>query len=238
VPRQIKRRLKKTLGQELSRKLTLLSKGQEIVRWGNLRRTKPFCDVFGRSRGLPIGRYYLHQFLERHREKVTGDVLEIHKKIYTFEFGSNLRKTDTVDIETVYEPTFLCDLAESEYVIPSDAYDAFLLPFSPQHFVNLDACLRNILRVVRPGGWVLMTNVGLTPLTEELRDFWRISAGGWKIVCDRVWQGTYVEIQSYGNALAATAAMMGICVEELSPAELDVSDPRYPVMVSIAAQKS
>ena len=40
----------------------------------------------------------------------------------------------------------------------------------------------------------------------------------------------------HGNCLAATAALMGLAAEELTPDELDAQDPRYPVQVTIACR--
>jgi len=48
-----------------------------------------------------------------------------------------------------------------------------------------------------------------------------------------VWADCDTSVDTHGNCLAAVAAMYGVAVEELTPAELDVTDPRYPVLVSI-----
>jgi hypothetical protein len=46
-----------------------------------------------------------------------------------------------------------------------------------------------------------------------------------------------VQVTSYGNCLSATAAVMGLACEEITPAELDVADPRFPVVVGIRCLK-
>ena len=38
--------------------------------------------------------------------------------------------------------------------------------------------------------------------------------------------------------LAAVAALLGVAVEELTPAELDYEDRRYPVLVTLFCRKS
>jgi len=48
-----------------------------------------------------------------------------------------------------------------------------------------------------------------------------------------VWPGCETTIEAHGNCLAAAAAMYGIAAEELTNAELDATDPRYPVLVAI-----
>ena len=47
-----------------------------------------------------------------------------------------------------------------------------------------------------------------------------------------------VEIESYGNALAACAFLQGVAVEDLPDKELlDANDPDYQVVLSIVARK-
>ena len=66
--------------------------------------------------------------------------------------------------------------------------------------------------------------------------YWHASADGWRVVAARVWPDCDTTIETHGNCLAAAAAMYGIAVEELTASELDVNDPRYPVLVTIACR--
>ena len=43
------------------------------------------------------------------------------------------------------------------------------------------------------------------------------------------WPGATLEVAGHGNCLASMAAQLGLALEELSEAELDVHDPRFPV---------
>jgi hypothetical protein len=99
-------------------------------------------------------------------------------------------------------------------------------------------CLRQALRVLKPGGVVLATTVGFVPLTADAEDYWHLSAAGWKRIASRAWQGCEVRVESFGNCLSATAAMMGLTGEELRSDELDVQDPHYPVLVSLFCRKA
>jgi hypothetical protein len=89
---------------------------------------------------------------------------------------------------------------------------------------------------VRPGGVILATVPGFVPLTPDLEDYWHASANGWRVVAARVWPDCETAVETHGNCLAAVAAMHGIAVEELTPRELDVNDPRYPVLVTIVCR--
>ena len=74
---------------------------------------------------------------------------------------------------------------------------------------------------------------GFVPLTSDVEDYWHASADGWKVIIGQSWPDCDASVDTYGNCLAAAAAMYGVSVEELTPAELDVADPRYPVLVAI-----
>ena len=114
MTRSLRARAKTLAGPRLTVMARCVQKGLPIPRWGNLRRTEPFSRNFGFDRGTPIDRHYLMQFLERHRSEITGDVLEIQLSGYTQRYGHNLRAAHSVDINPVFNPTYVCDLAEAE----------------------------------------------------------------------------------------------------------------------------
>ena len=49
--------------------------------------------------------------------------------------------------------------------------------------------------------------------------------------------GTNVEVESYGNVLASTAFLQGLCAGDLSKEELDHRDQRYQMLVAGRAVK-
>jgi hypothetical protein len=74
-------------------------------------------------------------------------------------------------------------------------------------------------------------------LTGDVPDYWRLSPDGWRELLSRAWPGADIIVGGHGNCLAAVAAQMGLAVEELTAAELDVHDSRYPVLTTIACRK-
>jgi len=46
-----------------------------------------------------------------------------------------------------------------------------------------------------------------------------------------------VDVSGHGNCLAVVAAQLGLAVEELTAAELDVHDARYPLLTTIVCRK-
>ena len=234
---QMKQRLKALAGPKATVKLRCLLRGKRLPIWGNLRTTKPFSEYFGFDRGTPVDRYYLHRFLEQKKALITGDVLEIQMPGYTTRYGTGLRKTDSVDINPDHDATYICDLAESQGIIPDNHYDCFLLPNTLCVLKNIEGCLTQALRVIKPGGVILATTAAFMPLNPDSPDYWRLTADGWKELAKKVWPGCEIEIESHGNCLVAVAAMLGLAVEELSEAEMEVSDSHYPVLVTLLCRK-
>jgi Methyltransferase domain len=221
-------------------RLTVLSRcvrGLPIPHWGNLRRVSPLSPNFGFERGTPVDRFYLHRFLDMHRARITGRVLEVQIPSYTRTYGHDIEISHTVDINSTFAATYTCDLADAPR-IPSDYYDCFLLPNTLQHVQDLAGVLRTALRVVKTGGSILASAPVLLPLIPDGDDYWRFSPAGWRRLLEREWAGCDVAIEAHGNCLSASASMYGIALEELSDDELSVHDPRYPVLVTIACRKT
>jgi SAM-dependent methyltransferase len=152
---------------------------------------------------------------------------------YTRRFGANVRRSATFDIVPQFQPTYLCDLAQCDDVLPSAAFDCVLLPNTLQHLRELDLCLGQLRRIVRPGGSILASAAGLLPLTGDVPDLWRFSPDGWREQLTRAWPDADVSVAGHGNCLASVASQLGLALEELTDAELDVNDPRFPVLTTI-----
>ena len=228
---------KRVAGPRATVTLRCLLRGYPLPRWGNLRRTTPFSSRFGFERGTPIDRYYLHRFFDASRHLITGRVLEVQTASYTERFGQHVTRSETFDIVPEFHPTYLCDFAHADDVLAPDAYDCLLLPNTFPHFRELDRCLAQAIRVVRQGGTILASAGGLIPLTGDVADYWRLSPDGWRELLTKTWHGADVTVAGHGNCLAAIAAQLGLAVEELTAAELDVADARYPVLTTIRCQK-
>jgi len=227
--------IKGLLGPKWTTWARTVTRGLERPAWGNLRRVTPISATYGFDRGTPIDRYYVDRFFTAHRDLIKGRLLEIQTRDHIRRYGMDVVAADTLDISPAFHPTYCCDLAQAGQV-PSGRYDCFLLPNTLCFLRDLDAALREARRIVRPGGAILATVPGFVPLTPDVADYWHASADGWRVVAARVWPDCETTIDTHGNCLAAAAAMYGIAVEELTARELDVNDPRYPVLVTIACR--
>ena len=227
--------IKGLLGPKWTTWARTVTRGLDRPAWGNLRRVTPISATYGFDRGTPIDRYYVDRFFTAHRDLIKGRLLEIQTRDHIRRYGTEVVAADTLDISPAFHPTHCCDLAQAGQV-PTGRYDCFLLPNTLCFLRDLDAALGEARRIVRPGGAILATVPGFVPLTPDAADYWHASADGWRVVAARVWPDCKTTIETHGNCLAAAAAMYGIAVDELTARELDVNDPRYPVIVTIACR--
>ena len=227
--------IKSLLGPRWTTWARTVTRGFERPAWGNLRRVTPLSTSYGFERGTPIDRYYVDKFFTAHRHVISGRVLEIETRDHTRKYGSAVTASDTLDISAEFRPTYQCDLAHAS-IVGDGSYDCFLLPNTLCFLRDLDGALREARRIVRGGGVILATVPGFVPLTPDVADYWHASADGWRVVAARVWPDCETSVESHGNCLAAAASMYGIAAEELTGAELDAHDPRYPVLVTMACR--
>jgi SAM-dependent methyltransferase len=132
--------------------------GLSAVDLGDLRRTSPISPVWGTDRGLPLDRYYIHGFLERHRSDVRGHVLEIKDRGYTTSYGGDrVEVSDVLDIDPANDcATIVADLTNAD-AIRENTYDCIILTQTLGLIRDVAAAIREVHRILKPGGVVLCT---------------------------------------------------------------------------------
>jgi SAM-dependent methyltransferase len=211
------------------------------IDFGDLRRTRPIGRDFGHSRGLPIDRYYIEAFLARHAGDVRGRVLEIGSDTYTRRFGGALvARRDVLDVVAANPAaTIVADLAQADEV-PSDAFDALIITQTLQYVFDIRAAIANLHRILRPGGTLLATVPGITPIYDaELAEtwYWSFTHASAKRLFEAQFPSTHLEVETFGNVLSATCFLQGLAVEDLSEEELDRQDPAIQLLITVRAVK-
>lgn len=207
---------------------------------GDLRRTTPFT-TWGAERGGSIPRAYIAEFLGQHEADIRGRVLEIASDRYARLFGVNVDRVDILDVrEDNEQATFIANLADAPHV-PDDAFDCVLVTQVLSWIYDVRAGFRTAHRILAPDGVLLATTPGLArqaPVEKELfGEWWRFTAMSAKRVAEEIFGEGNVEVQTYGNVLAAGASLFGLGQDDLAPEELAVHDPAFEVVVAIRAVK-
>jgi glycosyltransferase involved in cell wall biosynthesis len=212
------------------------------VRLGSLRRLTPFSREFGYDRGRPIDRYYIEKFLQAQQEDVHGHVLEIADNTYTCQFGGRrVAQSDVLHVSPD-EPraTIIGDLIGLDHV-PADTFDCVILTQTLQVIYDARAALQTVYRILKPGGVLLATFPGLSPISRYDMDRWGYYWGFTSLSAQRLFTEAFpesgVQIQAYGNVLAATAFLYGMATEELRQQELAYADPDYEIIIAVRARK-
>jgi len=151
------------------------------VRWGSLRRTRPFSDCYGWDRGLPIDRYYIEGWLARHADDVRGEVMEVRDAAYAVRFGGDrVTRTHVVDIDAANpKATLIADVTQDD-ALPAEAYDAIIMTQTLHVTEDDDAGFRTLWRSLRPGGTLLFSGPCVGRIDHELTDVdcWRYTPNG------------------------------------------------------------
>jgi SAM-dependent methyltransferase len=246
VPIESKLRLmgKQMLSVSARRKIVRYTRWPPVglVRLGSLRRVEPISRHWGSERGLPVDRYYIERFLSTHAVDIQGHVLEIKDDLYTSRFGGNrVTKSDILHVEAGYPAaTIVADLTSANH-IPADTFDCIILTQTLQLIYDVRAALATLHRILKPRGVILTTVSGISKISREDMDrwghYWHFTTRSSQRLFQEVFPPADVEVQAYGNVLAAIALLHGLATEELRPQELDHHDPDYELLITIRAVK-
>ena len=218
------------------------------VDWGDLRRTEPIGRRFGEDRptggelrGRAIDRHYVESFIARYAEDIGGDVLEIGEPLYTRWFGADRVKTSEVLHVRAGNPlaTLIADLSVAPHM-PDASYDCAIVTQTLHLIYDAPAAVRTLARVLRPGGRLLMTVPGISPVPNET-DWgstwhWAFTSHSVRRMLREGFESD-PEVVSMGNVLSASAFLQGLSVGELQAAELDACDPDFPVIIAARIAK-
>jgi SAM-dependent methyltransferase len=247
----MKRRLKSLVGRALpvAVRAALRSRmhGDEYlppvgeVRFGDFRRLTPLSRRFGSERGRPVDRYYIERFLARHADDIRGRVLEIGNDAYTRQFGgARVSQRDVLHVkEGARGATIIADLSRGEN-IPSGVFDCIILTQTLHLIYDVPAALKTLVRILKAGGVLLVTIPGITQIDHfEWRDswYWAFTTLSARRRFEEVFPAANIQLETYGNVLAAIAFLHGIAYEELRSEELDHRDVDYEVTITVRAVK-
>jgi SAM-dependent methyltransferase len=205
------------------------------IDWGQLRRLMPVCPAFGMSRGTPIDRHYLNQFIAEIRDSVQGDVVEIggldsNKGVYGFTRASGYRGLDVREAPGV---SLAGDAADAG-IIPADSLDTIIAFNVLEHTARPWQVIDNMRQWLRPGGTACCMVPSAQRLHSDPEDYWRPLPAALREMFSAWSEQT---VHQYGNPLSVIASLMGIAAEELDDLELSAYHPDYPVATCIVARK-
>jgi len=226
------------------RKYRLQSVPVGTVDFGGLRRLTPISPIFGKDRDLlSVERYYIESFLSSNANDVKGRVLEMGDPYYTQKFGgSRVTRSDVLNyVAGNPKATIVGDLTTAEN-IPDNCFDCIIITQTLQMIYDIKPAIRNLYRILKPGGVVLATSHGITRIArregiDSWGEYWHFTAQSSKRLFGEAFPEENVTIRTYGNVLTTIGSLHGLGAAELEPEELEYCDPNYELMVTVRAQK-
>jgi SAM-dependent methyltransferase len=210
------------------------------------RRLRPLGD--GRQSGTPIVRHYWSRFLKKHSGQIRGRGLEIGSTATIRRYGAvRLTHADGLDLEAHSpEITVVADLTRADDV-DSDTYDCFVNQFTMHLIYDLDSALYHSIRILRPGGTLLVNFPSVEYLFARGLDmgtgpplfvYWQFTP----LQVENLLRGAGLverdfEVELYGNLFTRVAYQMNMPTEELMSAELDYVDEGHPLLICVRATK-
>jgi SAM-dependent methyltransferase len=210
------------------------------LRFGDFGRNRPISSDFGFDRGKPVDRYYIERALGDYAELVRGRVLEVCGRDYTSSFGAEkVVCSDVLDIDPLNPlATIVGDLGVVD-ALPQGAFDCIVLTQTLHLIYNLDNAMENLYRALAPGGALLITVPGISPIVRNWISiwYWAFTELSLKTLLISRFDESNVQVQSYGNVFAAISFLTGLSLEEVGTEKLDFKDESYPVTVFGCARK-
>ncbi|MDO8572385.1 MAG: methyltransferase domain-containing protein [bacterium] len=199
---------------------------------------RPISAKFGFDRGTPVDRSYIEQFIRLHAAHIKGVCLEIHDNYYTKKFGgSHVTKSDVLDINADNtQANIYGDLRDIPDIL-NDTYDCVILTHTLGVIDNHEGAVQELLRILKPGGVILVTVSAMGVAQDPAHCFWRYTPAGLKYLFKKYLPDGNIETTSYGNVLSGQAFWVGLAAEELSAEELSYNDPRYAIVSAGVIQK-
>ena len=209
---------------------------------GDLDRTTPFSTEFGYDRGGPVDRYYIENFLQKESGNIKGRALEIGDNEYTLLYGGNkLTQSDILHIdETNTKATFIGDLSNAPH-LPDNTFDCIVLTQTLHLIYDFKGALDTCHRILKPGGVLLLTSPGITPIDHgEWKNTWYWSFTGKALnrLITESFPGGNIDIATFGNVFVATAFLYGMGKSEVSKEKMDQHDPHFQVIITVKATKA
>ncbi|MEO7962104.1 MAG: glycosyl transferase family 2, partial [Ginsengibacter sp.] len=102
------------------------------------------------------------------------------------------------------------------------------------------AALRTCHRILKPGGVLLLTVPGITPIDHDEWNstwYWSFTDKVMRLLMHETFPAAEVAVETFGNVYAAGTFLYGMGLEEVSTKKLDQVDPHYPVIITVKAQK-
>jgi len=207
----------------------------------NFNTVRPVSRRFGLDRGEAIDRYYIEKFLHENRDLIKGVVLEVAGRKYTQKFGGEKVEQSLVLHTIPQKNVDIVGNLETGEGIPESRVDCFILTQTLLCIFDVFSAARNAVKVLKPGGVLLITVPGITQISrfdyERWGQYWSFTDQSLRKLFEKVATPGNIDIKTYGNVKTAAAFLYGLALHEIEKEDLDYNDNDYQLVISAAVRK-
>jgi SAM-dependent methyltransferase len=177
--------------------------------------------------------------MTQYKGDIRGHCLEFQEDTYTSAFGQqNVTKLDLLHHDDSNpKATIVADLTAPNS-IPDNTFDCIVCTMVLNMIFDLPAAIRDLHRILKPGGVLLATAPHLAMYNPDAHGLWRFTPEGFSLSLSTVFGDDNLSVISYGNSLCAAAEMRGVVSEELPESLLNRKDEYFPVTICARAVKA
>ncbi len=120
-------------------------------------------------------------------------------------------------------------------------YDVFICTQTLNFIYDVQSAIQGCYNLLKSGGVLLATVDGnISQISkydmDRWGDYWRFTYKSIEMLVKEAF-GEYVAVYPFGNSMAATAFIQGLCVEDVDTKLLDECDPDYAIVIGVVAHK-
>lgn len=199
---------------------------------------RPSSTRFGLERGKPIDRVFIEKFLADNKEYIHGTVIEIGDNRYMSQYAQLIENPVIMHVNGW--GGMKGNLATGEGIVDNYA-DCLICTQTLQHIYDIQPCIENIYRLLKPGGTALITNGYIGELSmydyKNWGEFWKFTDMTAEKLFSRSFDNSKINVNAYGNVKAAIGFLYGMCAEDMPNDVFEYSDSQYPMIVAVRATK-
>lgn len=195
------------------------------LNFGDLKRFKPFCSKWGITRGGPIDRFYIDSFLCTELRLIKGRFLECGGQRYRHLISiQNIVAYDVVDLNPKVPSITICGDLQDLSSIPNDVYDAVICTQVLQYVVRPHRAIRELHRVLRPGGKLLLSVPFIEKDYQKMGDRWRFTR---EAVSALLVNFRERRVRVKGNLFSSVCYLLGLGRMDVSAKDLRPTDHSF-----------
>jgi hypothetical protein len=155
--------------------------------------------------------------------------------------GPQVDRALVLSVQTESGVDIVADLTDTENV-PDGIAECFIMTQTLPFIFDIKGAIRGALKMVKPGGYLLVSVPGITQISRYDMDRW----GQYWAFTDKSVSRLFREIDTvaeiltvtYGNVRAASGFLYGLSAAEIGRKNLDRADPDYQVVIGAVIRKA